>query len=35
MLIRTKKPQQDRRGTIREQLCTSSGSFNEARFLLC
>jgi hypothetical protein len=35
MLIRTKKPQENGRGTIGEQLSTSSGTFNEARFLLC
>jgi hypothetical protein len=35
MLIRTKKPQHDGRGTIREQVRPAFGAFNEARFLLC
>jgi hypothetical protein len=35
MLIRTKKPQPDGRGTIRERGGAQSGGFDEARFLLC
>jgi len=35
MLIRTKKPQQGGRGTIREQSRPRRGVFHEARFLLC
>jgi hypothetical protein len=35
MLIRTKKPQQQGRGTIREQDGLQTSAFNEARFLLC
>jgi hypothetical protein len=35
MLIRTKKPQLDGQGTIREQPRPRRGFFHEARFLLC